>query len=83
MIPFLMLQRSALESKTKRPLPKPIVGELVSRSSHTVDDLNRAEEIYVFQLIAWFFVLFILPAILTLLYIALNPEVFTMDIAPR
>ena len=76
MIPALIAQPITRESDIKRPPPKRIVRELAPRTPQTVDDPLSDEETYIFKLLAWFFVLLILPAILTLLYIAVNPDAF-------
>ncbi len=85
MISLLIAQPAKRESNIKCPPPPPkrIFRELVPRSTQTFDDFNRDEESYVFKLIASFFVFLILPAILTLLYLALNPEAFAIDTPPK
>lgn len=76
MISLLIARPTRCESDIKRLPPKRIVRKRLTRNMQTVEDFNRDEEAYVFKLIAWFFVLLILPAILTLFYLALNPDAF-------
>lgn len=43
---------------------------------------SDSEEVFMFKLIACFFVLLVLPAVLAMLYVALNPDAFMMSITP-
>ncbi len=80
---LLIAQPIPRKSDIKRLPPTPIVRELVPRSAQTSVVSDSAEEMYNIKLIACFFGLIILPAILMLLYIALNPQAFTTDITPK
>lgn len=83
MISLLIIQPTTSELDIKRPPPNQIDRELATRSVQTVDDFNSAEETYMIRLIAWYFVILILPAILTLFYITLNPDAFMIDITSK
>ena len=83
MIPALIVRPITRESDIKRPPRKRIIRKLAPQTPQAVDDSLRDEETYIFKLLAWFFVLLILPAILTLLYIAVNPDAFMIEITPN
>lgn len=83
MIPLLVAQPITEEGKIERPPPERIVRERASRLSQTFEDSLSEDEKYVCKLLAWIFMLLVLPAILTLVFIALNPDAFMIDVTPK
>nr|WP_143548253.1 hypothetical protein [Rhodopirellula sp. SM50] len=89
MIPALIAQPITSESETQHPPPKRIARKRTLQNTRTLrtakilDDSIGEEEACILKLIAWFVVLLILPAILTLLYVSLNPDAFMINIAPE
>lgn len=82
MIPQLIPLPVARDTKIRRlPLERSVAEHPLSLT-HALKDASAAEEAYFFKLIAWFFVLLVLPAIAALLYIALHPDAFMMSITP-
>ena len=61
MIPLLNVHPTACEPNIKRPAPKRIARDLASRNTLTADEM-QLDEVSIFKLITWFFVLLILPA---------------------
>ena len=88
MFTTLIAQPITRESEIKRPPPKRLYREhtrLTTETQRTKQILHNAisdEERYLIKLIVWFFVVFVLPAMLTLLYIIANPDAFMIDVTP-
>lgn len=79
----LIIRPTTCDSDVKALPRKRVNREHVPRNSPNVDHLNRVEDRYILKLLLWYFVLTILPAILTLLYLVLNPDALMIDISPK
>ncbi|QEG41837.1 hypothetical protein UC8_38650 [Roseimaritima ulvae] len=82
MIPLLIPQPVNQRTESTRPLSQPSFRVQGLRLLQPRHDSRRDEKRYLSRLVAWVFALLVVPAILTMLYIALNPDAFTIDITP-
>lgn len=49
------------------------------RTRKAISESIRKEEAYVFKIVTWMLILLVLPAVLTIVYLAMNPETFMND----
>ncbi|WP_283433784.1 hypothetical protein [Neorhodopirellula lusitana] len=82
----LIASPSTHESATKRPSSTPVVrGRSLrdaekQRSAKKLAESTREEGAYIFNLVACMFALLVLPAVLALLFLLVNPDAFMIDI---
>ncbi|TWU19404.1 hypothetical protein [Allorhodopirellula heiligendammensis] len=88
MTPVIVPEHKPIELPRHLPTPTRIASERTPSWNDEPADpqsLKRSycdEEKYVFQLIGWFLMLILLPAVLTILYMFVNPDAFTTDVTP-
>ncbi len=80
MFPVLIAQPIKREPAINHPPPKRMVRQLDTRSTVTAEGVEDEEESHVLKLIAWSFALMVVPAVLTFLYLTMNPEAFLTDV---
>lgn len=89
MLTALIANPVTREPRIKRPPPQRIVREHTLRppeslqSRKMLNDSINEEEAYLIKMLTMMFVVLVLPALLTLLYIIVTPDAFMIDITPK
>jgi hypothetical protein len=80
MLPLLIALPAGRESESKRPLSTRNNPELTQKEAREVNGDQEDEERCILTLVSWYFVLLILPAILAIIYLILNPDAFMINV---